>query len=469
MSVIRLSNKKLFTMSIDTTITEKIVTEAITLHRTKLQQSYIDNENMYMSKFREIENIEKAPYKPNNKLIMNYAKYIVDTFSGYHLGIPVAITHQSADVSNFVQDFRKNNDMEDTEFELSKIMDIYGHGFLYVYQDEDAKTRVTYNSPVNMFIVHDNSVSERPVFTVRYVFDEQSQQGYGEVVTNDKIIQIKLNSSMNVVFDEEKSHIYSKLPVIEAIENEERQGIFDSVKTLINALNKALSEKANDVDYFADAYLKIIGMQLDENVAGNIRDSRILNLWNNGTVAEGNMDASFLDKPNADTTQENLIALLKEHISKISMVADLSDKDFGNASGTALAYKLQAMDNLAKTKDRKMQSAFNRLYEVVFSVPMMSVNADDWRELEYSFKRNVPRNLLEEAQIVTQIDGQVSDETKLSILSIVSDPKTELEKIEKESENESKLARQIAINERRTDADLLGGAVDNGEDEQETV
>ena len=29
--------------------------------------------------------------------------------------------------------------------------------------------------------------------------------------------------------------------------------------TMINAYNKALSEKANDVDYFADAYLKVLG------------------------------------------------------------------------------------------------------------------------------------------------------------------------------------------------------------------
>lgn len=468
---VKLNNKKLFMVPVGTEITEKIVSEAIALHKEKLQCNYIDNENMYMSNYKEINDIKKAEYKPNNKLVMNYAKYIVDTFSGYHMGIPVAITHQSEEVSEFVKFFRKNNDMEDTEFELSKIMDIYGHGFLYVYQDENGETRTTYNTPTNMFIVHDNSVSERPLFAVRYVFDSETQKGNGEVLTDRQIIQFEMSSSFHVKFDKEEieEHPYSKIPVIEAIENEERQGIFDSVKTLINALNKALSEKANDVDYFADAYLKIIGMQLDENVAGNIRDSRILNLWNNGTVAEGNMDASFLDKPNADTTQENLIALLKEHISKISMVADLSDKDFGNASGTALAYKLQAMDNLAKTKDRKMQSAFNRLYEVVFSVPKTSIGVGEWRKLEYTFKRNVPRNILEEAQIINQINGQVSDETKLSILSIVSDPRAELEKIENESKRESALARRIAINERRTDNDLFGGADVDVEDEQSTI
>ena len=149
--------------------------------------------------------------------------------------------------------------------------------------------------------------------------------------------------------------------------------------------------------------------------------------------------------------QENLIHLLKESIFAISMVANMSETDFGNASGTALAFKLQAMDNLAKMKDRKMQSAFNRLYKVVFSVPKTGIYEDAWIEIDYKFTRNVPRNILEEAQIVSQLSGQVSDETKLSVLSIVNNPQEELEKMDKEQERSSLLDRQMEINERFSD------------------
>ena len=76
-----------------------------------------------------------------------------------------------------------------------------------------------------------------------------------------------------------------------------------------------------------------------------------------------------------------------------------------------------AMDNLAKMKDRKMQSAFNRLYEIVFNVPKADVSSNSWTGIKYQFTRNVPRNILEEAQIVAQLSGQVSNETKLSVLS----------------------------------------------------
>lgn len=452
MSLVSINKRKLMTTSAEE-ITPELVSDAVELHRSKLLKDYFENEDMYMSNHSILKGSPKDPWKPDNRLVINYAKYIVDTFSGYQIGVPVKVTHEDDAITDFIDNFRKLNDMEDNEFELAKIADVFGHAFLYVYQDEEGNTRTTYNSPVNMLIVHDNSIQEKPLFAVRYAFDEGASTGYGQVITASEIIDATLQLGGGVTFHERTPHIYGRLPVVELIENEERQGIFDSVKTLINALNKAASEKANDVDYFADAYLKIVGVELDENMAGQIRENRIFNLWKNGS--DGPLpDVGFLEKPNSDTTQENLIALLKESIFAVSMVANLSEEDFGNASGTALAFKLQAMDNLAKMKDRKMQSAFNRLYEIVFNVPMASVPSDGWLGITYQFTRNVPRNVLEEAQIVAQLSGQVSNATKLSVLSIVDNPQNELDKMAEEEESSSLLSKQIAINERMTDKDL---------------
>lgn len=465
MSKVRINNKRLLTVPVDTEVTAQIVTEVIRLHLSKLVPIYRENENLYLSDHKILHAIAKDAWKPDNRLVVNYAKYIVDMFNGYFIGIPATVSHDDQVISDYVNDFRKFNDMEDSESELSKLVDIFGHAFWYVYQDEDANTRVTYNSPMNMLIVHDNSVAERPKFAVRYMIDEETGAGTGEVVTDKETIYFTMDNAGDVHFGERTNHIYSHLPIIEVIENEERRGIFESVKTLLNALNKAVSEKANDVDYFADAYLKIIGMELDDEVSSSIRDNRVFNLWGE---SGSQLDVDFLQKPNADQTQENLIVLLRDAIFNISMVANLSDKDFGNSSGTALAYKLQAMDNLAKSKDRKMQSGFNRLYEVVLSVPTTQVPADAWPELNYKFTRNVPKNTLEEAQIVSQLNGQVSDETKLSVLSIVQDPKEELERMEEESKKDSELYQQMALNERMSDLAINKDA-EKGNEEKDGV
>ena len=426
MALVHLNKRKLLTTSAQE-VTQEVVSEAVALHQTHLLKGYVENEDMYMSKHDILKQANKEPWKPDNRLVINYAKYIVDTFSGYQIGVPVKVTHEDEAISDFVSDFRSRNDMEDTEFELAKMADVFGHAFLYVYQDENGSTRTTYNSPINMFVVHDNTIEERPLFAVRYAFNDGESQGYGQVITQSEVIEAVFEKGGSATFRERNNNLYGRLPVVELIENEERQGIFDSVKTLINALNKAASEKANDVDYFADAYLKVIGFELDDDSVDQIRENRIFNLWKTGSDGT-TPDIAFLEKPSSDTTQENLIALLKDSIFAVSMVANLSDEDFGNTSGTALAFKLQAMDNLAKMKDRKMQSAFNRLYEIVFNVPMATVPSDGWVGLSYRFTRNVPRNILEESQVAQNLAGIVSEETQVSVLSIVDNPKTEIEK-----------------------------------------
>ncbi|MBR5289709.1 MAG: phage portal protein, partial [Erysipelotrichaceae bacterium] len=224
-------------------------------------------------------------------------------------------------------------------------------------------------------------------------------------------------------------HHFNDVPATEYVENAERQGLFEPSMTMIDAYNKAISEKANDVDYFADAYLKILGALVDNEDVAFIRDTRILNLV--GDNAE-KIIAEFMDKPSNDTSQENFLNRLERLIFQISMVANISDENFGTSSGVALKYKLQAMSNLGKTKERKFTSGMNRRYKLLFGHPASKVPADTWVQLHYKFTPNIPANLLEEAQIAAQIEGIVSHETQLKTLSIVDSVQEELDKIDEE-------------------------------------
>ena len=52
----------------------------------------------------------------------------------------------------------------------------------------------------------------------------------------------------------------------------------------------------------------------------------------------------------------------------------------------------------------------------------------------YSFKRNLPDNLLEEAQVQQQLKGLISDTTRLGLFSQVDDVEWEKGEIQKETE-----------------------------------
>ena len=205
-------------------------------------------------------------------------------------------------------------------------------------------------------------------------------------------------------------------------QNEERMAIFESSYSMINAYNKAISEKANDVDYFSDAYLKILGAKLDTETTKNIRENRIINF--EGEEAD-KIIVEFLGKPDADASQENHINRLERLIYQTSMVANINDENFATSSGIALKYKLLSMSNLGKTKERKFTSGMNRRYKLIFNHPLSKVGKDDWLQIDYKFTQNIPANLLDEAQIAAQLSGIVSKDTQLELLSVVDNVENE--------------------------------------------
>ena len=98
-----------------------------------------------------------------------------------------------------------------------------------------------------------------------------------------------------------------------------------------------------------------------------------------------------------------------------------------------MKYKLQAMSNLEKTKERKFTSGMNRRYKVLFSTLGQKFQRF-MVKLKYVFTPNFPANLLEESQIVGNLAGITSKETQLKVLSTVEDVKGEIEKIDAEQD-----------------------------------
>ena len=400
-------------------------------HKREITNRYEPLYNAYTSDHEILHQKAKAPYKPDNRIVVNFPKYIVDTMNGFFIGNPIKVTADDEAVSARVEYIDQYNDQDDNNAELSKLCSVFGHGFEMYYRDEESELCITYLSPLEAFMIYDDSIVERPLYFVRVYKDWQGNEK-GSISNKYGVRHFQITGGTKFLDDDWDRHFFDGVPATEYVENDERQSIFEPVLTMVNAYNKAISEKANDVDYFADAYLKILGAKVEPEDVGVIRDNRIVNFYGDGDDAS-KVIAEFMSKPSADGTQENLLERLERLIFAISMVANISDENFGSATGVALKYKLQAMMNLAKTKERKFTSGMNRRYKILFSSPLSKVPADSWVQLHYKFTPNIPANRLEEAQEAAQLEGIVSHETQLKVLSIVDNVQGELDKIEEEN------------------------------------
>lgn len=428
----------MFRLSKDTEMTEALLTEFLNDHAAEVENRFKKLLAAYESDHDILHQDRKPNNKPDNRIVVNFPKYIVDTMNGFFIGNPIKVTADDKATAEYIEYLDQYNDQDDNNAELSKIMSIYGKGYEMYFTDEEAAQCITYLTPIEAFMIFDDSILERPLYFVRRYTDREKIE-WGSISNEYGVRYFKITGGVQWSTEWEP-HYFPGVPATEFIENAEKQGIFEPVLSMVNAYNKAFSEKANDVDYFADAYLKILGVLLDEESLKHIRDNRIINF--EGTDLE-KLIVEFMDKPDGDSTQEHLLDRLEKLIFHISMVANISDENFGAATGIALKYKLQAMSNLEKTKERKFTSGMNRRYRLLFGHPASKVQKDAWVQLHYTYTPNFPANLLEEVQIAAQMEGITSHETQLTVISAVEDVQGELEKIEEEN----KAAEQTVVDQ----------------------
>lgn len=410
-------------------MTPDILAEYIAKAKAQVAMRYKPLGDAYKGVYPILSQKAKPQYKPDNRLVVNFAKYIVDTFNGFFIGNPVKTTCDETAIAEIVEQVQNMNDQDDNNAELAKLTSIYGKAYEMYFVTRNKTLGITYLPPTEAFMIYDEGIVENPLYFVHW-YKNTDDEEVGSYSDATHIYYFKRNEGSYQITDS-VPHNFDGVPAAEFIENDERQGIYESAMTLINGFNKALSEKANDVDYFADSYLKILGAKMDEADKLELRNQRIINLEN---IGGEQLVVEFMGKPNADETQEHLLTTMERLIYQICMVPNINDEKFGTSSGIAMQYKLLNTLNLFKAKQRKFESGMNRRWQLLFSHPLINgkVKADDWGKLRYRFTPNLPANALEEAQTAAQLSGIVSRQTQLETLSIVDNVQAEIERIEEE-------------------------------------
>ncbi|KRN29225.1 phage portal protein, SPP1 Gp6 [Lactobacillus selangorensis] len=396
-----------------------------------IKPEFDDDYKLYVGDHDILHQANKTIGRPDNRIVANLAHYIVETFNGYFIGVPPKIGFDDTSANEQLQDWLNQTSFVDKLSEVARLSDIYGRSFLFAYQDEESQTRVAFSDARNTFMVYDDTVVHNPIAFVRYSYTSDHELS-GSVYYANSYSAFDDNAH----YVDEKVNPFKAVPAVEFYDNEDRQSIFDNVKTLINGLDKALSQKANQSEYFDNAYLKMLGLELPEDEDGN----PIVNLSDNQLIYSKDIDSKdadvdFLTKPDGDVIQEHLIDRLTDLSYQISMVANLNDVAFsGNSSGVALQYKLLPMKNLASNKERKFTESLRKMFEVIFGAGtvLKGDSSDKVKDLLFQFNRNLPINMADEATTAATLEGIVSKETQLKGLSIVDDPKAEIKRMQKE-------------------------------------
>lgn len=128
----------MFMIAKETPLTLPLLQEFLDKHRSEVKNRYEKLKAAYESDHDILHMPDKPKYKPDNRIVVNFPKYIVDTMNGFFIGNPIKIVSDDESVSDFVEYLDQYNDQDDNNAELSKIMSIYGTGFEMYYTDENS-------------------------------------------------------------------------------------------------------------------------------------------------------------------------------------------------------------------------------------------------------------------------------------------------------------------------------------------
>lgn len=380
---------------------------------------------------RDILARRRLSHQPNNRLAHGYAKYIATMSSGYMVGKPVAYKApegQEKALEPIMAEY-KRTDIDSVDVELARHAAVYGKGVQIVYADEEAKARCATISPENGFVVYDDTIENKPMFGVHCVKRTDingDDAGVALTVCTDthifEYIAEKSDDIAKIEPVEIREHRFGGVPMIEVWNDENEQGDFEQVQSLIDAYDVIESDRANDTEQHVNSILLLTGamMQNDEEgrtPAQQIRQDKILQLPN------GDAHAEYLTATLSQADVEVLKSSINADIHKFSMVPDLTDEHFaGNASGVAMKYKLLGLESLIKIKEPWFIEALRERLQLFANFLAVRgeqmIDADD---VTITLSRALPVNELEVAQIVTTLQGIVSDETLLAQVPYVDD------------------------------------------------
>ncbi len=419
-------------LSKDTPLTQDILKNCLSQHLSDTVllnkfKSYYDGKQDILNKYFD------DPTKPCNKIITNYCYDIVTNYAGYIIGIPT--TYKSdADIST-ITNVLNYNDKEQQDTELTKQLLIYGHAFELHYIDSDGQCRYKIISPTDMFCIHDDTIDHEILYAIRlYSVDNCANSTitkdfYVQVYDSKNITTYKTNeqySSFDLISEEQ--HYYKQVPMIEYTTDDDTS-IFSNIMTLQDAYNTLQSAEVDDFEAFCDAYLVITGMDADPEDISDMKKNRVILLDEGAT-------ASYLTKAISDTQIENILKKINDNIHKISKSPDFSDEKLLAQSGIAMRYKLIGFENQSANIVNHLTKGMRKRIELISTILRLTSESDTeiWRDIDIVFTRNLPENLLESAQIVSMLNGTVSNETLLTLLPFVSDPQAEAEKVKQEKD-----------------------------------
>ena len=373
------------------------------------------------------------PSKPNNRIVKNYCKSIVENYRGYICGVP--ITYSNDDNAEVLSRLLKENDVINSDSEWLKNALIYGYAPQLCYINEKQEYKFRNILPEQVIPIYSADLDEELLYCIYYYpivnwdDDAWSERYSINLYDKDNIYHYEADSSISSITistQEVEPHYFGEVPFSIFYLTDDAESIFSCIISLQDAYNKLVSDSVNDWESFVDAYMVLKNITADADDIAAMKENRILML-------DDDADAAYLTKSSTDTQVLSLLEEINTAIHTISCSPDFNSAEFngGVSSGVAIQYKLVGFNNLASNIEAQFRKALTKRFDLLNNV--FALLDSDTYAVDITFTHNLPADTTAIADNITKLRGLVSDRTLLSQVPFVHDVNAELEYLEEQN------------------------------------
>lgn len=394
---------------------------------------FVINKNMhekakdyYKGKTDAMKEYKMITSRSNNKCSVNYIKKFVKEEVSYCVGNPINYISKSGnksivdDVDYYITSYWDH----DYDAKCMKEMVLHGLAFEIYYLDNNLNFKSKVVDPCNGYVYEDDKGNV--IFFMHTFAKKFDKNIYVDVYTKDCIYHFDNTFSKEITTA--TPHIFGRVPVgVGRISDEEIfDTIFNDIYQLQNAYETNLSDISNEISDFRNAYLKVIGAELDTEETSKMKESGILQMTENGQI-------EWLIKNVNDTFIQNTLSTIEDKMYQLTSHINHNEAMQSNVSGVALRSRLISLEQKCILNQKAYANLVKTRLEMLFIFLKIKFNKNyDYRDIKIKFTPNIPQDDQATAQIISQLGDKLSLETALSLLSFITNPSNEVEKVKAE-------------------------------------
>lgn len=426
-----------------------VLTDALSVHRQNSTQvdylyRYYKGEQPILRRTKEI--------RPEicNRIVENRANEIISFKTGYLCGEPLQYISRGSteDVSDGIS---KLNDMmllcgkSAKDKELAEWMYICGTGYRMItanapyinsaivpkllrrkvdFLEDEAPFGLYTLDPRNAFVIYHSGLGEQPLVGVKYVerrdkkivFSAYTKTHYFELVAESVIGELRIEKA--------EAHVLGEIPIVEYPLNSARQGAFEVVLPLLDAINEVQSNRLDGIEQFIQSLIVLTNAEIEEDKAKLLREAGLITLK---SVGENKADLKIIAEQLDQQQTQTLIDYMHQTILDIVGMPNRNGGSSTSDTGAAVFQRdgHSSAESRAKSDELMFKEAERNVLKIALSIMRSTVGTTlKLSDIDTKFTRRNYENSLSKSQILTSMlaNDKIAPSLAFAHCGLFSDP-----------------------------------------------